>query len=177
MNSKHNFKIILVVALSKNSVIGLNGELPWHISNDLKRFKNLTTGKSVLMGRKTFQSICKKIGSSLPNRDNLVLSKQNFSYVKNKNVYFFQNISEVFNWLTLNNKKSLVVAGGELIYREFLPIADVLEITHVHDEFDGDTFFPKWEKDDWNVSRESSQKDKKSGLKYNFSTYIRKVKL
>ena len=93
--------------------------------------------------------------------DNLVLSKQNFSHAKSKNVYFFQNISEVFNWLTLNNKRSLIVAGGELIYREFLPIADVLEITHVHDEFDGDTFFPKWEKDDWQVSRESPQKTKK----------------
>ena len=177
MNSKHNFKIILVVALSKNSVIGLNGELPWHISNDLKRFKNLTTGESVLMGRKTFQSICKKIGGSLPDRDNLVLSKRNFSYEKSKNVYFFQNISEVFNWLKLNKKKNLIVAGGALIYREFLPIADVLEITHVHDEFKGDTFFPEWEKNDWEVSRKTSQKDTSSGLHYNFSTYMRKVKL
>ncbi len=169
-NNNKKISIVIIVAISKNGIIGKNGELPWHISEDLKRFKMLTLNKPVLMGRKTYDSIVEKIGTALPDRENLILTRKkcrNF----NQNTHFFNEIKEVFYWMKTNEQKTLIVAGGTSLYKKFLPYAEKIEVTHVNSDFEGDTAFPDWDKKLWNESRGELTLDHKSGLEYYFSTY------
>jgi dihydrofolate reductase len=124
--------ITLISAYSKNKVIGVDNKLPWHLPEDLKRFKSLTLGKNIVMGRKTFESI----GRPLPGRTNIVLSKSGF---KADGVFVYDSIPNI-----LNDFKDIVVIGGEQIYKTFLYYADTLEITEIDKEFEGDAFFPEF---------------------------------
>ncbi len=128
-------KLILIAAIAKNRVIGNAGKLPWHISEDLKRFKKLTTGHTILMGRKTFESI----GKPLPNRRNIILTSQKISGIET-----YPTIEKALEELR-NEEKVFVIGGGE-IYQQTLPLADELYLTFVEQEVEGDTFFPEYEK-------------------------------
>ncbi len=163
--------ITIIVAIAKNGVIGSNGSLPWYISEDLKRFKKLTLKKSVLMGRKTYDSIVERIGGGLPDRDNLILTKKNNHQNIPQNIHFFQDIQQVFYWLELRKKSDLVVAGGTSIYKKLMPMADIIEVTHINKNFEGDTVFPYWDKNLWQATTGEIKKDTKNGLEYYFSTY------
>lgn len=127
-------KLILIAALNLKRVIGVNGHLPWHISEDLKRFKLLTTGHTVLMGRRTFESI----GRSLPNRRNIVLASRPISGIET-----FPSLDTALDALKCEEK--VFVVGGGYLYACTLERADVLLLTIVENECDGDTFFPPYE--------------------------------
>mgnify|MGYP001220648895 FL=1 len=163
--------ITIIVAMAQNGVIGQKGMLPWHISEDLKRFKKITLKKPVLMGRKTYDSITERIGGGLPERDNLVLTKQRKNKKLEKNTYFFSDVDQVFFWLELNRHKNLFVAGGSTIYEKFLPMANRIEMTHVHKNFAGDTLFPNWDKKEWRECKGQLRKDTNSKVEFYFSTY------
>ena len=172
-NVNHEPFITIIVAIAKNRVIGNKGQLPWYIIEDLKRFKKLTLKNPVLMGRKTYDSIVQRLGKGLPERENLILTRQKDHKDFEQNIHFFNEISEVFYWMHQKKYKNLFIAGGTSVYNKFLPIAKRIEVTHVQQNFEGDTFFPHWNKKHWLTTRGELKKDSKSGLEYYFCTYDR----
>jgi dihydrofolate reductase len=142
--------IVIIAALSDNNVIGVNGHIPWHIGDDLKRFKRLTTGHTVIMGRKTFESI----GRPLPGRTNIVLTR-NTQFKAPDGVRVFSALDDALASCRQTGETTAYVIGGAEIYRESLPVADRLVLTHVRQHVQGDTFFPAYDKTQWReVARE-----------------------
>ena len=137
----------LIVAMDRNRVIGARGRLPWHIPADIKRFRRLTLGHHVVMGRKTWESI----GRPLPGRTNVVLTRQP-GFVA-EGVHVVSRLDDALR-LAAGDDEIFVIGGGEL-YTETLPLADRLYVTEVHGDFAGDTWFPKLAENEWReVSRE-----------------------
>ncbi|BBA17131.1 dihydrofolate reductase [Blattabacterium cuenoti] len=161
-------KIVLISAVSKNGFIGKNNQLMWHLPNDLKRFKNLTIGKTVLMGRKTFESI----GKILPKRMNVILTKkkENFLYLENhKNIKIISSLKEIEIY------KKIFVIGGEKTYECTIEKAHVIELTIVHEKFYGDAKFPKIDPKKWEKIYEFfCEKDKNHSFNYSFIRLKRK---
>ena len=135
-----NRELTLIAALAQNRVIGRDGDLPWRLPDDLKRFKRLTVGKTVLMGRKTWDSL----GRPLPDRDNWVLSRD--PAFKPAAATVFASLDQALN---AGQGRELVVIGGAELYRQTLAVATRLELTEVQAEVDGDTFFPPIDGRDW----------------------------
>ena len=126
--------ITLIAACSENRVIGKDGTLIWHIPEDLKRFKKSTLGNPIVMGRKTYESI----GKPLPGRTNIILSRDKNLRIDGCLVY--NKISDI---LEIFEKNNIFVIGGGEIYKQFLDKADRIELTLIHKNFDGDTYFPE----------------------------------
>jgi len=124
----------MIAALDRNRVIGRDGKLPWHISEDLKRFKQLTKGHVVLMGRRTYESL----GKPLPDRRNVVLSSHPIEGVES-----YRSLPEALR--ALKDVDTVFIIGGGEVFRQALPIADGLHLTIVEGEHEGDTFFPDYE--------------------------------
>ena len=153
--------ITLIAALAKNRVIGKDNQIPWHLPADLKHFKEMTMGKPVLMGRKTFESI----GKPLPGRRNVVISRQ--KDYKIVGVEMFCSIEEAL--IALQNEPEVMVIGGAEIYRQTLPRATRLVLTFVEGEFKGDTYFPEWKNKEWQEkAREYHFPDEKNAYPYSF---------
>lgn len=157
----------IIVAVSDNGVIGKNNQLLWHLNGDMKRFKALTTGHTVVMGRNTFLSI----GKALPNRRNVVLSstmkKENF-----ENVEVFPTI-EAFQDSIFDEEEVYVIGGGK-VYRSFLPLTDKVCMTRVHTVVEGDTTFPELDSAEWKtIATEKMTADEKNDFDYDFVDYIR----
>lgn len=125
--------IALIAAVAKNHVIGIDGRMPWDIPEDLEHFKRLTTGKVVIMGRKTHE----EIGRPLPERKNIILSKSRKFDAEN-----CVTVSGIEEALREAGDRDIFVIGGEAVFRMFLPMADVLYLTEIEREYEGDTFFP-----------------------------------
>jgi dihydrofolate reductase len=125
--------ITLIAACSKNRAIGKENKLIWHVPGDLKRFKELTSGHTVLMGRKTFESI----GKPLPNRRNVILTRDKTFTADGCLIY--HNLKEVLELF----KNDLFIIGGEEIYRQTIGYADYIDLTFIHKEYEGDAFFPE----------------------------------
>lgn len=159
---------IILAALSTNYVIGRDNTLPWHLPADLKRFKQLTTGQIVVMGRRTFESI----GKPLPNRLNIVLSRQkNFSV---GGVVTTHSINDVLNQFA-HDDRQLFVIGGEALFREMMPLCQRMYLTEIQQDFAGDTFFPKYNPDDWlETDREIHRASADNELEYHFVVLDRK---
>lgn len=155
--------IILIAAISKNGAIGKDGKIPWHIPEDLKHFKETTEGKTVLMGRKTFESILGYLGKPLPNRKNIIITRQK-NYEVPKEVEVYPNIEDA---LKKHRLEDIYVIGGAEIYKETIPRADKLIITEIHKNVEGDAFFPNIDPNDW---REISREDRGE---YSFVEYVR----
>jgi len=136
--------ISLIVAASKNNVIGNGGELPWRLSDDLKRFKAVTMGKPIVMGRKTFESI----GRPLPGRQNIVTTHQESFLADGCDVV--QSIEQAVE--VAGAAEEIMVIGGSQIYAAFLPIADRIYLTRVHTEVEGDALFPILDESEWRQS-------------------------
>lgn len=161
--------ITIIVATAQNGAIGYKGDLIYHLSADLKRFKALTTGNTVIMGRKTFESLPK---GALPNRRNLVLTR---------NAAFTAPGTEVFPSLEAaldacrDSEDEVFVIGGASVYREALPLADRLCLTLVHDTpAEADAFFPMFSLTDWRVeSEERHGADERHAFDYTFVDYVR----
>jgi dihydrofolate reductase len=140
-------KISLIVAVSRNGVIGIDNQLPWHLPEDLKYFKSVTMGKPIIMGRKTYDSI----GRPLPGRTNIVITRD--SSWQTEGVEVAQTLAQAMTLGQLACAQADVdeamVIGGEQIYRMTLPAADRLYLTEVQAEVEGDAFFPKFDAKDW----------------------------
>jgi len=133
----------IIVAKSKNDVIGNNGRLPWHLSEDLKRFKSITMGKPIIMGRVTYESI----GKPLPGRENIILTRR-LNYLE-KGITIIHSSDEALK--SARDSDEVIIIGGGEIYKEFLSRVNRLYITHVDLHIDGDAFFPKVDYSDWQV--------------------------
>lgn len=135
-------RIALVVAYDEDNVIGINNKLPWNLPEDLKWFKSVTTNNIILMGSNTFDSI----GKPLPNRDNLVLSRNRKSI---EGCRVFDDLLDAMLYAAIRDK-DLYIIGGEEVYKQALPLVDKLYITHVKGKHEGDSFFPELDlKKDW----------------------------
>lgn len=161
--------ISIIAALAENNAIGKGNDLLFHIPGDLKRFKEITTGHSVIMGRKTYLSLPKR---PLPNRHNIVITKDENARFEGCSVV--KSIQEAIDLVT-GEKEAFVIGGGE-IYKQFLPIADKLYLTHSEKLVDdADVFFPQINFDDWlSISRESYAAGVKADFAFSYVNYVRK---
>ncbi len=155
--------IKLIVAASKNGIIGDSNKLIWNLPSDLKRFKELTTGHPIVMGRKTYQSI----GRPLPNRRNIIITRDNTFEVEGCEV-----VNSIEEALLLTNNDCFIIGGGE-IYKQTIPIAEQIYMTIIEEEFHGDTEFPELNRS-WYISKkEDFSKDEKNPYNYSFIFYER----
>ena len=159
-----NRELTIIAAVSINNVIGNNNKLIWKLSNDLKRFKNLTTNHSVIMGRKTFESL----PNPLPDRDNIVITRDT-NYLK-PNIQVCSSIEDAIN-LTKTDTQPFIIGGGE-IYSQTINIVDKIELTRVHEEFDGDAYFPEIPLDIFElINEENYNSDLENEFDYSYLTY------
>jgi dihydrofolate reductase len=160
--------ISLLVAMDRNQVIGANNDLPWHLPNDLKFFKEKTMGNTIVMGRKTFDSI----GRALPNRRNIVLSRNEIDLPDG--VELIRDVETILDMNQSNPSEELFVIGGGGLFEQILPYADRMYITLIDEDFDGDVLFPSFSMEEWvEVSRVKGVKDEKNPYDYYFIHYNR----
>lgn len=161
--------ISLLVAMDENNVIGYDNDMPWHLPNDLKYFKNKTTGHTIVMGRKTYESI----GRALPNRKNVVLTRSETNFPDQVDV--IHDLEDIYTLNQAHPEKELFVIGGGHLFKQVLPHADKLYITEIEAAFQGDIFFPAFSSDDWKqTSKIKGKKDNKNNYDYYFVEYERK---
>ena len=139
-------KISIIVAISDTGVIGRDNKLPWRLSSDLQRFKKLTMGHPVVMGRKTFESLRRP----LPGRHNVVLTRKP-EYPVPDGVLVYPSLEKARTHCEAINAEKIFIIGGTEIYQLALPKTDILELTHIPVEVEGDAFFPQWNKDEWEL--------------------------
>jgi dihydrofolate reductase len=140
-------KISLIAALTDDGVIGRDGKIPWHISEDLKRFKAKTMGHPVIMGRKTFESIVASLGKPLPGRTNVIITR-NKEY-RPVGTLVFGSLHDALMYLRSRREPQVFIIGGGEIYRDAIERADEMLLTFVHEKYEGDTFFPKFDAAQW----------------------------
>lgn len=161
---KQQKNITMIAAVAENNALGMDNKLIWHLSNDLKRFKNLTKGHHVIMGRKTFESMPK----ALPNRTNVVITRKAEYSAENAHVV---NTLEAALALAQEDDRPFIIGGGE-IYRQAMAFCDCIELTRVHEDFEADTFFPEIDTAVWReVWRENHDKDEKHAHAFSFIRY------
>ena len=163
-------RLSLIVAMNDARVIGRSGDLPWRLSSDLQRFKRLTMGHHLIMGRTTYESI----GRPLPGRTSLVLSRQASLAIADPGVHVFRNLDSAQEFAAnAGDDEAFVIGGGE-IYQAALPHVDRLYITHVEADVEGDTYFPEWDATEWNLlSEEQLPADSKNEYRSTFRIYHR----
>ena len=151
----------IVVAMDENRLIGKDNKLPWHLPADLAYFKKITTGKSIVMGRKTYDSI----GRPLPNRRNIVISRNSKTLITGCEV--LTSIDEVLS--TTKDEDEVMIIGGASLCEQLLPQVSRLYITKIEGKFDGDVYFPEYDESDWHqVSCESHLPDDSSQHAHHF---------
>lgn len=161
-----NFSII--AAMDENRMIGKDNDLPWRLPRDWKYVQKNTMGKTIVLGRKNFESI----GKALPGRKNIVLTrKKDYSP---QDCFVVHSIDEVLK--TCDSDEEVIIFGGEEIYRLFMPMVTKMYLTKIHHAFEGDTFFPEFNESDWKeVSRVKGIQDKDNPYIYYFHQYIREL--
>ena len=157
--------ISLIAAIAANNCIGKNNSLPWRIPEDMKRYKEITMGKVIIMGRKTWESIPEKF-RPLPGRKNVIITRQ-AEYPVPSGVELYSDIPAAF---TAHKEEEVIINGGAEIYRQTIGLADTLYITHVNQPVDGDAFFPEIDKAKW---QETKREDHDG---FSFVVYQRKNK-
>lgn len=158
----------IIVAISKNNAIGKDNKLLWHLPDDLKRFKKLTIGHNIIMGRKTFESI----GRVLPNRHHIILSKNAQINIDDENVEIIDDISKLEKYI--NSDEENFVIGGAAIYKLLMPYCNKMYITEIDKDFHGDVYFPEISLEEWKaIEREDGPKDNENDFKYEYVTYER----
>lgn len=162
--------ISAICAIAQNNIIGGNNKLLWHLSEDLKRFKSITMDKTIIMGRKTFESL----PGILPGRTHVVITRDKDFNPQHERVKVIHSIDEIIHEYRDNSVEVFIVGGGE-IYNQFLPYCDKLYLTKILKDFEGDTKFPEIDMMDWFVDFESEiQTDSKSNLQYQYINLSRK---
>jgi dihydrofolate reductase len=163
-------EISLIVAMAENRVIGTNGQMPWHLSADLKKFRTITTGFPIIMGRITHEAI----GKPLPNRTNLVISS-NPDYQAAGCLVFNDLDCALAHASQL--AEQVFIIGGSTLYEALLPIADTLYLTQIHQDFAGDTWFPAFSRNEWTeISREDITNDPSVDFSYSFIQFKKSTK-
>ncbi|MCF6223607.1 MAG: dihydrofolate reductase [Flavobacteriaceae bacterium] len=158
--------LTIIAAIAKNNALGKDNKLIWHLPADLKRFKKVTSGHHVIMGRKTYESL----GKPLPNRTNIIISRDK-NYIANDCVVVHSLTDAIKAAATDNNP---FILGGAEIYKQAMEVADILDLTFVHHEFDADAFFPKIDADIWKEeSKVDFNADEKNKYTYSFVKYTR----
>ena len=158
----------IIVAKAKNNIIGKNNQLIWHLPEDLKRFKKLTTGHTIIMGRRTFESL----GRVLPNRKHVILCNDAEMNIEDENVEILEDISMLDKYV--NSDEENFIIGGATIYKLLMPKASKMYITEIDKEFEGDVSFPEIDMNIWKVSNtEPGPEDGENDFKYNYVTYER----
>lgn len=156
----------IIVAKAKNNIIGKENKLIWNLPADLKHFKELTTGHTIIMGRKTFESL----GRVLPNRKHIVFSQNPDFKVHDENVQVVHSMLEIQEYI--ENEEENFVIGGAMIYNLLMPYVTKMYITEIDQEFEGDAFFPRINPEIWKeTSREKGPRDEKNDLNYDYVTY------
>lgn len=159
--------ITLIAAVAENNALGKDNQLLWHLPDDFKRFKNVTSGHYIIMGRKTFESFPKP----LPNRTHIIITRQ--KKYPSENCIVVDSLQKAIA-ICPPTEELFIIGGGE-IYNQSIEIADKLDITRVHNTFDADTFFPEIDLNKWKLtSAEFHPKDEKHQFDFTFETYLRK---
>ena len=159
----------IIVAKAKNNIIGKDNNLIWHIPEDLKRFKKLTTGHNIIMGRRTFESL----GRILPNRKHIILCNDMEMNIDDERVEILEDISMLKKYI--DSPEESFVVGGATIYKLLMPYANKMYITEINQEFDGDVSFPEINMDEWKIeSTIDGIKNEENPYDYKYVTYIRK---
>jgi dihydrofolate reductase len=157
-------KISIIVAIAKNFAIGRNNQLLWHIPSDLKRFKKITAGHQVIMGKLTYLSLPVR---PLPNRTNVVITDdREETFEECKTVYSINEALDLCN----ENDESFIIGGGS-VYRQFLPLCNKLYLTVVNKDFEADTFFPQVDLSEWRLIEKEDHTDDSLGFSYSFLTF------
>ena len=167
-DSKKKNELTIIVAAAENDAIGKDNDLIWHLSDDLKRFKNLTNGHHIIMGRKTFESFPKP----LPNRTHVVITRQNNYQVPN-GIIIVNSLEDAID-VAKNDSQPFIIGGGE-IYKQAMAFANKIELTRVHHDFEADTFFPKIDDTLWKeTSKKFHDTDEKHKYAFSFLTLSKK---
>ena len=158
----------IIVAKAKNNIIGKDNKLLWHLPDDLKRFKELTIGHNIIMGRKTFESL----GKILPNRKHIVFTQNPNFNIDNENVQIVHSMLEIQEYIE-NDEENFVI-GGAMIYNLLMPYVTKMYVTEIEKDFQGDAFFPRIDTQIWKeVSREKGIKDENNDFDYDYVVYER----
>ena len=162
----------IIVAVSKNNMIGKDNSIPWFIPEDLKRFKEITMGKKMIMGRKTFESL----PGVLPGRKHIILTRNKDYKVDNENVEVYYDFDDLINKFK-DSEEEVFIIGGSEIYNKFYKHANKLFLTEVDLEVDGDTTFPIIDLNEWNLVNSSSKNisKSKSNIPYIYKDFTRKL--
>lgn len=159
-------KVIIIAAKGKNNELGKDNKLLCHLPNDLKFFKEKTSGKTIVMGRKTFESLPKM----LPNRQHIVITRGNLKFPDG--VLVFNDIIETLNYIKTLNEDVYIIGGGQ-IYKEFLPFSDIMYLTELDATFDADTYFPLFDENNW--EKQVLDENKENNIEYKHMKYIKKM--
>ena len=156
----------IIVAKAKNNIIGKDNALIWHLPEDLKRFKRLTTGHTIIMGRRTFESL----GRILPNRHHIILCNDAEMNIDNENVEILEDISMLDKYV--KDTEEHFVIGGATMYKLLMPMCSKMYITEIDKEFDGDVSFPEINLNEWKVTqKEKGPEDGENSFDYEYVTY------
>ena len=165
-------EIAMIAAVAENGVIGKDNDLVWSLPDDMKYLMNTTKDHFILLGRKNYESLPPKF-RPLPNRTNVVITRQPAFQLDN--AFVVHSLKEAIDLCKKENQEKIFVIGGGQIYEQALPQTDTLYITEIHHSFDGDTFFPDYDKNEWKeVSREHHEKDERHKYSFDFVVYKRK---
>lgn len=161
-------QLIIIAAAGENNALGINNDLPWHLPDDFKRFKALTSGHKIIMGRKTLESFPK----ALPNREHIVVTRDK-NYVPKFPCTVVHSLKEAIA-LVSDNERAFIIGGGE-IYRQSMELATDIELTRIHHTFEADTFFPEIDSNAWDlVHEEHHPSDDRHQYDFTYLTYKRK---
>ena len=161
--------LVMIAAAGEDNSLGLDNELLWHLPDDFKRFKQLTTGHKIIMGRKTFESFPKP----LPNRIHIIITRNRDYQVDHPQCTVVHTLEEALK-LVENEEQAFIIGGGE-IYTQALPHTQKIELTRVHARFEADTYFPEIDPSEWElVKEEQHPKDERHKYPFSYLTYTRK---
>lgn len=159
----------IIVAKAKNNIIGKDNEMLWKIPEDLKRFRERTTGHTIIMGRKTFESI----GGILPDRKHIILSRNPDFNIDSDYVKVVHSLLEIQEYI--ESEEENFVIGGAIIYNLLMPYATKMYVTQIDKNFEGDALFPRIKEDEWKEeTREKAKEENNNDFNYEFITYVRK---
>lgn len=181
-----DIKVAAIVAMAKNRCIGQDNDLPWHIPEDLEFFKKVTLGKPIIMGRNTFDSIKKRLGKPLPGRTNIVLSRSRAENIDditadNDGPYYCRSLETAIKVAKQiaeqKNLPEIIIGGGEQLYTMALPVTDLIYLTEIDTEIEGDAFFPKFTSKKWaETANEPRPGVEEKYPPYAFKVFTRKEK-
>lgn len=163
--------ITLIAAAAENNALGKNNEMIWHLPDDFKRFKKLTSGHDIILGRKTYESL----DGPLPNRKHIIITRQK-NYAQNVDSSCCTVVESIEEAIAKTNasEENFVIGGGE-IYKLALPLADKIELTRVHSAFEADAYFPEFDNENWILeNQEYHPKDEKHKVDFTYQTFIKK---